>query len=103
MAPKAHLTIVSDNAPDSERGFIGAAATAASDAIRHRAAVSISWGAPEDPRAPARWLHQTGCRYTGVSPRGGMPERLIGAVLKTAVVSEPPGVRIPLPPPQTPW
>ncbi len=32
-------------------------------------------------------------------PRGGMPERLNGAVLKTAVVSEPPGVRIPLPPP----
>jgi hypothetical protein len=29
-----------------------------------------------------------------------MPERLIGAVLKTAVVSEPPGVRIPLPPPK---
>ena len=49
MAPKAHLTIVSYNAPNSERGFIDAAATAASDAIRHPAAVSISWGAPEDP------------------------------------------------------
>ena len=35
MAPKAHLTIVSYNAP-------------ASDAVRHPAAVSISWGAPED-------------------------------------------------------
>src|SRR5450631_3397590 len=31
-----------------------------------------------------------------------MPERLIGAVLKTAVVLEPPGVRIPLPPPTGP-
>lgn len=46
MAPKAHLTIVSYNAPNSERGFIDAAATAASDAIRHPPAVSISWGAP---------------------------------------------------------
>jgi kumamolisin len=42
MAPKAHLTIVSYNAPNSERGFIDAAATAASDAIRHPSAVSIS-------------------------------------------------------------
>ena len=48
MAPKAHLTIVSYNAPNSERGFIDATATAASDAIRRPAAVSISWGAPED-------------------------------------------------------
>jgi kumamolisin len=48
MAPKAHLTIVSYNAPNSERGFIDAAATAASDAMRRPAAVSISWGAPED-------------------------------------------------------
>jgi kumamolisin len=48
MAPKAHLTIVSYNAPNSERGFIDAAATAAADAMRHPAAVSISWGAPED-------------------------------------------------------
>ena len=48
MAPKAHLTIVSYNAPNTERGFIDAAATAASDAGRHPAAVSISWGAPED-------------------------------------------------------
>jgi kumamolisin len=52
MAPKAHLTIVSYNAPNSERGFIDAAATAASDAIRHPAAVSISWGAPEDHWSP---------------------------------------------------
>jgi hypothetical protein len=29
-----------------------------------------------------------------------MPERLIGAVLKTAGAAKPPGVRIPLPPPQ---
>jgi kumamolisin len=48
MAPKAHLTIVNYNAPNSERGFIDAAATAASDAIRRPSAVSISWGAPED-------------------------------------------------------
>ena len=48
MAPKAHLTIVSYNAPNSERGFIDAAATAASDAIRRPSAVSISWGGPED-------------------------------------------------------
>ena len=52
MAPKAHLTIVSYNAPNSERGFIDAAATAASDAGRHPAAVSISWGAPEDHWSP---------------------------------------------------
>ena len=52
MAPKAHLTIVSYNAPNSERGFIDAVATAASDAIRHPAAVSISWGAPEDHWSP---------------------------------------------------
>jgi kumamolisin len=52
MAPKAHLTIVSYNAPNSERGFIDAAATAASDATRHPAAVSISWGAPEDHWSP---------------------------------------------------
>jgi kumamolisin len=52
MAPKAHLTIVSYNAPNSERGFIDAAATAAGDAIRHPAAVSISWGAPEDHWSP---------------------------------------------------
>jgi kumamolisin len=52
MAPKAHLTIVSYNAPNSERGFIDAAATAAGDAIRHPSAVSISWGAPEDHWSP---------------------------------------------------
>src|SRR6202035_6175165 len=39
MAPKAHLTIVSYNAPNSERGFIDAAATAASDPIRRPPAV----------------------------------------------------------------
>jgi kumamolisin len=52
MAPKAHLTIVSYNAPNSERGFIDAVATAASDASRHPAAVSISWGSPEDHWSP---------------------------------------------------
>jgi len=52
MAPKAHLTIVSYNAPNSERGFIDAAATAAADAGRHPAAVSISWGSPEDHWSP---------------------------------------------------
>jgi kumamolisin len=52
MAPKAHLTIISYNAPNSERGFIDAAATAAGDAIRRPAAVSISWGAPEDHWSP---------------------------------------------------
>jgi len=48
MAPKAHLTIVTYNAQNSERGFIDAAAAAAADAARHPAAVSISWGSPED-------------------------------------------------------
>jgi kumamolisin len=48
MAPKAHLTIVSYNAPNSERGFIDAVATAAGDAARNPAAVSISWGSPEN-------------------------------------------------------
>jgi kumamolisin len=52
MAPKAHVTIVSYNAPNSERGFIDAAATAASDAARNPAAVSISWGSPEDHWSP---------------------------------------------------
>jgi kumamolisin len=52
MAPKAHLTIVSYNAPNSERGFIDAAATAAADAGRHPAAVSISWGSTEDHWSP---------------------------------------------------
>jgi kumamolisin len=48
MAPKARLTIVVYNAPNSERGFIDAVATAAGDQRRRPAAVSISWGAPED-------------------------------------------------------
>jgi kumamolisin len=52
MAPKAHLTIVNYNAPNSERGFIDAVATAAGDAGRHPAAVSISWGSPEDHWSP---------------------------------------------------
>ncbi len=52
MAPKAHLTIVSYNAPNSERGFIDAVATAAADAARRPAAVSISWGSPEDHWSP---------------------------------------------------
>jgi len=53
MAPKARLTIVSYNAPNSERGFIDAAAAAASDKTRNPAAVSISWGATEE-----RWSFQ---------------------------------------------
>lgn len=48
MAPKARLTIVVYNAPNSERGFIDAVATAAGDQQRRPSAVSISWGAPED-------------------------------------------------------
>ena len=48
MAPKAQLTIVSYNAPNSERGFIDAAATAAGDRSRGPAAVSISWGSTEE-------------------------------------------------------
>lgn len=48
MAPRARLTIVVYNAPNSERGFIDAVATAAGDAWHKPAAVSISWGAPED-------------------------------------------------------
>ncbi|MFN2582743.1 MAG: protease pro-enzyme activation domain-containing protein [Candidatus Dormibacteria bacterium] len=48
MAPKAQLTIVSYDAPNSERGFIDAAATAASDRRLHPAATSISWGSSED-------------------------------------------------------
>ena len=52
MAPKAHLTIVNYNAPNSERGFIDAVATAAGDAGRQPAAVSISWGSSEDNWSP---------------------------------------------------
>jgi kumamolisin len=48
MAPKAQLTIVSYNAPNSERGFIDAVAAVASDGVRRPAAASISWGSPED-------------------------------------------------------
>ena len=48
MAPKARLTIVSYNAPNSERGFIDAVATAASDQVHRPSAVSISWGSTED-------------------------------------------------------
>jgi len=48
MAPRATLTIVTYNAPNSERGFIDAVAAAASDTEHRPAAVSISWGAPED-------------------------------------------------------
>src|SRR5438552_3617015 len=48
LAPKAQLTIVCYNAPNSERGFIDAAAAAAGDKTRRPAAVSISWGGPED-------------------------------------------------------
>jgi kumamolisin len=48
VAPRARLTVVAYNAPNSERGFIDAVATAASDAQHRPSAVSISWGAPED-------------------------------------------------------
>lgn len=48
MAPRAQLTIVSYNAPNSERGFIDAVAAVAGDRVRHPAAASISWGCPED-------------------------------------------------------
>ncbi len=47
MAPRARLTIVVYNAPNSERGFIDAVATAATDTVHRPSAVSISWGAPE--------------------------------------------------------
>ncbi len=47
-APRARLTIVAYNAPNSERGFIDAVAAAATDRTHRPAAVSISWGAPED-------------------------------------------------------
>src|SRR5207302_674311 len=47
-APDADLTIVTYNAPNSERGFIDAVATVAADTRRRPAAASISWGAPED-------------------------------------------------------
>ena len=53
MAPKARLTIVSYDAPNSERGFIDAVAAAASDTTYRPAAVSISWGASEE-----MWSHQ---------------------------------------------
>ena len=48
MAPRARLTIVVYNAPNHERGFIDAVATAATDRLHRPAAVSISWGAPEN-------------------------------------------------------
>ena len=36
-----------------------------------------------------------------INANGGMPERLIGAVLKTVVRASVPRVRIPIPPPFT--
>jgi len=48
MAPRARLTIVVYNAPNCERGFIDAVATAAADATHRPAAISISWGSPEN-------------------------------------------------------
>ncbi|HEX6539920.1 MAG TPA: S53 family serine peptidase [Candidatus Dormibacteraeota bacterium] len=53
MAPKARLSIVCYDAPNSERGFIDAAAAAASLTPHRPAAVSISWGTSED-----MWSHQ---------------------------------------------
>src|SRR5579884_1172358 len=48
VAPRAELTIVSYNAPNTERGFVDAVAAAAADDTRRPAAVSISWGSAED-------------------------------------------------------
>ena len=48
MAPKAKLTIVCYDGPNSERGFIDTVAAAATDTVNRPAAVSISWGAGED-------------------------------------------------------
>jgi hypothetical protein len=48
------------------------------------------------------WPDAAGAVKLAPDQRGGMPERLIGAVLKTAGAAKPPGVRIPLPPPQSP-
>jgi kumamolisin len=48
MAPRARLRIVVYNAPNDERGFFDAVATAATDSLHRPAAVSISWGAPEN-------------------------------------------------------
>jgi kumamolisin len=52
VAPKAKLTIISYDAPNCERGFIDAAAAAASLTPARPAAVSISWGASEDIWSP---------------------------------------------------
>jgi len=51
-APQSHLTIVIYNAPNNERGFIDAVATAATDTVHAPAAVSISWGSPENNWTP---------------------------------------------------
>ena len=48
MAPHAQVTIVSYNAPNTERGFVDAVAAAAADDARRPSAVSISWGGDED-------------------------------------------------------
>lgn len=67
MAPKAHLTIVSYDAPNSERGFIDAAAAAAGDAVHRPAAVSISWGGSEDA-----WSHQGMRGLDGIFAAGSL-------------------------------
>ena len=51
-------------------------------------------------RDPTAWLGCPTVRIPWVDS-GGMPERLIGAVLKTARAAKPSGVRIPLPPPNS--
>ena len=48
MAPRARVTIVAYNAPNSERGFMNAVAAAATDRLHRPQAASISWGSPED-------------------------------------------------------
>ena len=67
MAPQAKLTIVSYDAPNSERGFIDAAAAAASDTHHRPAAVSISWGAAEE-----MWSHQGVRGFDSVVATGGL-------------------------------
>lgn len=53
---------------------------------------------PRRPTTDTAWPEAVGAVKLREAPRGGMPERLIGAVLKTAGAAKPPGVRIPLPP-----
>jgi len=69
MAPRAQLTIVVYNAPNCERGFIDAVATASADTMHRPAAISISWGSPENNWTP-QGMHGMDAAFAAGGARG---------------------------------